>query len=345
MDKNRMKLDDVAKLAGVSLSTASLALSDQGRLATDTRERVLEAARSLGYRQKPRKPESPAVETRNIALLIDIDPEWAGVLLLIRPVIQEFERTLGQAGFKTILIPISRHESTQGILEKVHASQAMGVATIHFASAELILLLESAGIPVVLVMNSSFQDRFYTVCVDDFQGAYEGASYLVKCGHLRLGFVDCVRDPPVIQIDRFIGFKKAIEEYHLDFDDSMRRQLSLVDEAADQAAVESLVAEHPDVSAIFALDDDVAVRVVEMLRRAGMDVPGRISVLAPGDMLDYSACYVPQITTMRIDTTYMGKIAAQMLHNRIAHNPEELHVLKVKQQLVQRGSVREIIPG
>ena len=342
----KARLDDVARKAGVSMTTASLALSDQGRISTETKERVLEAARELGYRQKKRPVEAPERESRDIAVLLDMDPEWSNVLFLIRPIIYEFERTVRQAGFNTVILPISRSDSTAVFMDKIRCSGAIGVATIHFASPELITQLESAGIPVVVVMNSSYQDRFYTVCTDDFQGAYEGSSYLVKCGHLRLGYVDCVRpDLPVLPVDRFFGFKKAIEEYHLDFDDSMRRQLSLEDEAQARDAVESLVREHPDMTAIFALDDDIAVRVVEMLRRAGLGVPERISVLSPGDMLDYSACYVPQITTMRIDTTYMGRIAGQMLHNRITHNPEEIHVLKVKQQLMRRGSVREIASG
>ncbi|MDA8426184.1 MAG: LacI family DNA-binding transcriptional regulator [Treponema sp.] len=340
---NKPKLDDVAALAKVSLSTASLALSDQGRLSAGTRERVLEAARSLGYRRRQRRAQATAPETRDIAILFDIDPEWATVLHLVRPIIHEFERTLRQVGFNTVLVPISRSETTYEILEKIRCTQAIGVATIHFAPPELIAMLESAGIPVVVIMNSNFQDRFYTVCVDDFQGAYEGTSYLVKCGHLRLGFIDCLRpDLPVLPIDRFFGFMKAIEEYHLEFDDSMRRRIPLEDDENALAAVGNLVRSHEDITAIFALDDDVAVRVVAMLRRLGVEVPGRISVLSPGDMLDYSLCYVPQITTMRIDTTYMGRIAGQMMHNRIAHNPQELHVLKVKQQLVRRGSVREI---
>ena len=339
----KARLDDVAKKAGVSLTTASLALSDQGRISSDTRERVLEAARELGYLQKRKRPEAPVSETRDIAVLINLDPEWSFVLHLIRPIIYEFERTLRLAGFNTVLVPISRSDSTTVILDKVRCSGAAGVASIHFASPELILLLEAAGIPVVVVMNSSYQDRFYTVCVDDFQGAYEGASYLVKCGHLRLGYVDCERQElPVLPVDRFFGFKKAIEEYHLEFDDSMRRRLSLEDEDEELRAVGSLVREHPDITAIFALDDDVAVRVMEMLRRMDIDVPGRISVLAPGDTLDYALCYVPQITTMRIDTTYMGRIAGEMMLNRIAHNPEEIQVLKVKQQLMRRGTVREM---
>jgi LacI family transcriptional regulator len=338
------KLEDVAKRAGVSLTTASLVMSGRGRISSLTKERVMQAASELEYRHKARKAEASGAnaDARDIAVLIDMDPEWSVILVLVRPIIYEFERTIRQAGFNTVLVPISRADTTSAILDKVRCSGAVGVATINFASPELILLLESAGIPVVVVMNSTYQDRFYTVCVDDFEGAYEGASYLVKCGHLRLGYVDCVRAGlPVLSVDRFFGFKKAIEEYHLEFDDSMRL---LDDEELALHAVEALVRAHPDMTAIFALDDDVALRIVEMLRRLGIGVPERMSVLSPGDMLDYSLCYVPQITTMRIDTAYMGRITAQMMLNRITHNPEEIHVLKVKQQLVRRGSVREAEP-
>ena len=339
------KLEDVAKRAGVSLTTASLVMSGRGRISALTKERVMQAARELEYRHKVRKAEAIGAnaDARDIAVLIDMDPEWSVILVLIRPIVYEFERTIRQAGFNTVLVPISRADTTSAILDKVRCSGAVGVATINFASPELILLLESAGIPVVVVMNSTYQDRFYTVCVDDFEGAYEGASYLVKCGHLRLGYVDCVRvGLPVLSVDRFFGFKKAIEEYHLEFDDSMRLLLPLGDEDAALRAVEALVRDHPDMTAIFALDDDVALRIVEMLRRLDIGVPEQMSVLSPGDMLDYSLCYVPQITTMRIDTAYMGRITAQMMLNRITHNPEEIHVLKVKQQLVRRGSVREV---
>ena len=341
------KLADVAMRAGVSLTTASLVMSGRGRISSLTKERVMQAASELEYRHKARKAEASGAnaDARDIAVLIDMDPEWSVILVLVRPIIYEFERTIRQAGFNTVLVPISRSDSTSAILDKVRCSGAVGVATINFASPELILLLESAGIPVVVVMNSTYQDRFYTVCVDDFEGAYEGASYLVKCGHLRLGYVDCVRAGlPVLSVDRFFGFKKAIEEYHLEFDDSMRLLLPLDDEELALHAVEALVRAHPDMTAIFALDDDVALRIVEMLRRLGIGVPERMSVLSPGDMLDYSLCYVPQITTMRIDTAYMGRITAQMMLNRITHNPEEIHVLKVKQQLVRRGSVREAGP-
>jgi LacI family transcriptional regulator len=339
----KTKLEDVAQRAGVSLSTASMVLSDSGRISPLTKEKVLEAALALGYHRRPRKVEGAPAQARDIAILLDIDPEWAMVLYLIRPVIQEMERTLRQAGFNTVLIPISRSEAMADLLDKIRCSGAVGVATIHFASPELILYLESAGVPVVCVMNSSFQDRFYTVCVDDFQGAYEGSTYLIRAGHLRIGYVDCVRpDLPILTVDRFFGFKKAIEEYHLEFDQTMRRRLACKDEDEDRAALADLLEAHPDITAIFALDDDLAVRISVLLGKLGRQVPRDLSMIAPGDMLDYSLCYVPQMTTMRIDTAYMGRISAQMMINRLAHDPQELQVLKVKQHLMRRGTVRKL---
>jgi LacI family transcriptional regulator len=337
------KLDDVAKRAGVSFATASMGMSGNGRISAQTRGKVLEAALALGYHRKPNKLGHGPAKMREIAVLFDVDPEWSMVLYLVRPVIQELERTLRLAGYNTVLVPISRSESTAGLLEKIRGSGAIGVLSLHFASNELILLLESAGIPVVVVMNSSFQDRFSTVCVDDYQGAYEGATCLIRAGHLRLGYVDCTRDDlPVCAVDRFFGFKKAIEEYHLEFDQTMRRRLVLDDDVADRDALGDLLGSHPDITALFALDDDLAVRISTLLVKLGRAVPRDISMIAPGDMLDYSLCYVPPMTTMRIDTTYMGRISAQMMINRLTSEPRGLQVLKVKQQLMRRGTLRKL---
>jgi DNA-binding LacI/PurR family transcriptional regulator len=103
--------------------------------------------------------------------------------------------------------------------------------------------------------------------------------------------------------------------------------------------LEKMLIANPKLTALFALDDELALRLVVALSMLGKKVPGDLSLIAPGDVLNYDMPHIPQISTMRIDTSYMGKIAAQMVLNRILHNPQEVHVLKVKQQLVRRGSV------
>jgi len=71
-------------------------------------------------------------------------------------------------------------------------------------------------------------------------------------------------------------------------------------------------------------------------------VPDDVSIIAPGDTLDYRSIHVPQITTMRINTSYMGELAGQLIMKRIQHKSEEIKVLKVKEQLVERKSCRTI---
>jgi DNA-binding LacI/PurR family transcriptional regulator len=152
---------------------------------------VLEAALEMGYHWKSRKVEGAHSRMQDIAVLSYVDPEWSLVLFLIRPIIQELDKRPRAAGYNTELVPISRSESTAELLDEIRGSESIGMVSIHFVSSELALFLESEGIPVIVVMNSSFQDRFRSVCVDDFQGASEGTSHLIHAGHLHIRYIDC----------------------------------------------------------------------------------------------------------------------------------------------------------
>ena len=91
-------------------------------------------------------------------------------------------------------------------------------------------------------------------------------------------------------------------------------------------------------TAIFAHDDYIGMLALGVLARLGLRVPEDVSLIAPGDVLDYSRWYVPQITTMRINTTSLGKLACNLFFDRLRNNIEDIHVLKLKQQLVRRGT-------
>ncbi len=335
----KVTLRDVARAAGVSLTAASMAMGDTGRLSEDTRTRVRRAARDLGYR--PPAGRSPrAAECPTVGILMNIDAEWAFVYHFIRPIIEEIGSTLAAQESTTVLIPISARDGSDAIFAKIVKARIVAVAALHYGNEQLFERLENAGIPVVLIMNNNFQDRFYSVCVDDFQGAYEGTCRLIRRGHRNLGYIECVRrDLPQLLVDRFFGFRKAVEEYGLDFDDSKKLHVEPEDMHDLASRLGKTLSAHPDMSALFVLDDELALHVLGALALLGRTVPGDLSLIAPGDVLDYDQPHIPRLSTMRIDTAYMGRIAAQMLLNRMQHNPQELHVLKVKQQLVKRGSV------
>jgi len=340
---SKPKLQNVAEEAKVSLTTASLALSGKGNISAAVRERVAEAAVKIGYRRRESRLRTESVATGTVTVLLPVDDMWAHIFYFIRPIIVEIERSLVQEGLSLVLLPTFSSSDAEEIVRKILASKAKAVFSIHYGNEKLFRSLEDEGIPVVVVMNNNFQDTLYSVCVDDFQGAYEGCLHLLRLGHTSIGYVDYPRpELPAVVVDRFFGFRKALEEYAVPFSPNLRLTTDLHEREALRAGLRTLFLLSQRPTALFAHDDYFAARVIAELSDLGIHVPADVSIIAPGDVLDYSEPFVPQITTMRINTALMGQISADLIVNRLRRNPEDIHVLKVKQQLVDRGSCRKI---
>ncbi len=338
------RLKDVARDAGVSPSTASMVFTGTGRISEETKHRVLDAARSMGYQPVPRIRKT--IKTGNhVAILILIDTEWSFVWHFLTETIQRIQRDLEENGFKTVMIPISHHENDDVVYQKIVKLGCRGVFSIHFGNERLFQRLEADRIPVILIMNNNYQDKYFSICVDDFQGAYEGARHLLQLGHRRVDFVDSYReDLPVLSSDRYFGYRKALEEAGVQFLDDHRISCNIESpEAEIEQRFHTVLQRSDRPTALFCLDDEVAFRVWNALKQIGYDVPDDISILAPGDVLDYSKPYIPRITTMQIDMNYVGRLAVEMLNNRLRNDIGTVHVLKVKQQLVDRGSCRLLL--
>lgn len=333
------KLEDVAKTAGVSLTTASMVLSGKGRISQDTRNAVLSAAAQLGYEKKVKINKSGRTSFTNIAIFVSIDPEWAFIWHFIRPILSELESILRRENYNVILMPLSSSQSNEDVLQKLSDAGVGAVISMHYGNEQLFSVLEGMGIPVVVVMNGQFQDKFYSVCVDDFQGAYEAGLHLIKLGHREIAYIATERpDLPALMSDRYIGLKKALDEHHLELQAEQIITFELNDLDTLRLKLTSLFAGEHGATAFFCLDDDIALRLITALREFNAAIPEQISVIAPGDVLDYDQPHIPNITTMKINTTLMGKISADLLLSRLHHTHDDIHVLKVKQQLVKRES-------
>ncbi|GAB1484652.1 hypothetical protein MASR2M78_34700 [Treponema sp.] len=333
------KLRDVAEAVGVSLTTASLALSGKGRISDEIREAIEEAAMRLGYHKKASEALVPRAKLN--CILMNMDPEWEMVFSLIRPIIAEIVSSCKKRGELVVLVPITMDEPDEDIFSKLEDLQCSGLFSIHFARASLFDRLEKQGIPVVVIMNAVFQDRYSSVLADDFQGAYEGALHLLKLGHERIVYLDTDRlGLQVLSSDRFDGFKKALDEQGIVFPLDHKILVPVNDIEYMGSRAHSLMASSEPPTAFFTLDDQIAVRLNAILRSAGIRVPEDVSILAPGDTMNYNDPSVPRITTMRINARLMGRIAAEMMAERFDNPGSERHVIKIKLQLIQRGSTK-----
>ena len=337
-------LKDIAQAADVSVTTASLVLSGKGRISESVRRQILDAAARLGY---GRRRFGDGTGSRPVVgVLFNIDERWAFTWRFLRPIVAEIDAYFSARSHSVAMIPISIGMADSEIERRVTDEGCTALFSLHYGSEPLFSSLEGRGIPVVIIMNGRFQDRFHSILVDDFQGAYEGAMHLIKLGHRELAYIDTERiDLPVLTTDRFYGFKKALDESGIAFDQTRH----ITCEAANTQLLEAQLREALEAparpTAVFAIDDDIAIRVAAVCGRLGLRIPEDLSIIAPGDLLDYSSPWVIPVTTLRINTALMGRLASDMMARRMESDSEDIHVLKVKQQLAQRGSTRALQRG
>jgi LacI family transcriptional regulator len=274
--------------------------------------------------------------------LVYADQDKAYEWLLVRKLLINLEPHLAVNGYHCVLFPVNESSETETLYSRIARSAPRGVFSIHFGNEELFRSLEKSGVPVVLVNNSNYQTEFHSICADEYQGGYEGAKHLIDLGHKRIAFVEYVRpDLSTLIGDSFVGFKKALSEHGIEFSESWHSSPHLHDIAEIRTEVHRLIRDER-VTAVFALDDYLAARIIAALADLSVSVPQDLSIIAAGTLYDYSEPLIPQITTMSIDTEYFCRFAAEQMIEVISEGDVPHRVFKIRKRLYDRGSCRAI---
>ena len=336
---NSPRLKDIAKEASVSVATVSLVLNGKKNFSVKVRDRVYDAAQRLKYIKPMYAPAVATKQLKHLALLVPEDDNKAFTWNFIRQVIIHLETALAREQYSPVIIPIRSKQSPDDMLEKILASKVRGIFSLLCGTPELFQRLEQGGLPVVVMASSEFQNRFHTVCVDDFQGAYEATRHLLSLGHQKIAYAEYLRAASLsIMHDRFIGFKKALKEAQLSFRDDCHLCANLLHLENFQADLCAMFMRPDAPTAIFVQDDYLAAQIMLVLQKIGRRVPKDISVIAVGDLMDYTQPFAPRISTMQTNTRLLGSLACELIVRHFDREPGKVDVIKVNPQLVERGS-------
>jgi len=332
-------LRQIAKSLDLSTATVSLVLRDKGNISQETRALVRRKAAELGYSLPRRTSERPEKPRSTLGLLLVMDSAFGYLFGFIRTIIEHLERRVKEDGYDVVLIPVSFRSSDAEVVQKVMDARVKAVASIHYANINAFVRLEDRGIPIVLVMNNQHLHDYYSICSDDFRGAYDGTRHLIELGHRTLAYIGCDRfNLEALVRERFMGFRSAINEFHIEFDAGLHVEIGSQDMSVLRKEVGTLFERPVPPTALFVIDDELALRVSIALSELGLSAPRDVSIIAPGDVLDYSKPYVPKFTTMRVNTEVIGSTTGELLVNRLKRSKQKLYGLKVSQEFVDRGS-------
>ena len=197
--------------------------------------------------------------------------------------------------------------------------------------------LERQRVPFIRIAAMLDLERGGSVNMDEFLAARSIVAALLDAGHRRIAFIRGSREH-LVSIRRFNGYAGALGAVGVSVDHDLIEQGDFSRESGRRAA-EALFPKHP--TAIFASNDDMAFGVLDAARKAGMSIPGQISLVGFDDHRDASRSQ-PPLTTVRQLLGEMGRQAAEMLLEAIGGALRPGTIRTVPFELMQRSSIAPI---
>lgn len=326
-------LRDVAREAGVHVSTVSRVLNDQaatGRITQDTEERIRAVARRLGYR---RNTIARALRTGRTLVVGMVLPDVANLYQA------EIARGAGDIfygkGYSLILASTDDDPGhAQSQVSAMLGVQAEGLmyGVARGGDAVLAGIIEEE-IPVVLFNRAASELGVSAVLPDDHGGTRLAVEHLISLGHTRIVHVGGPEDVSST-VNRLEAFEETLRaadltgSYHF-----THRQT----EEEGYRVTGTLLEERADTTAVIAANDRLALGAIDAIRATGRSCPDDVSVVGFNDM-PYSDRFSPPLTTIRISQYELGARTARLLLETIASPQRAPETQLVSAQLVIRGS-------
>jgi DNA-binding LacI/PurR family transcriptional regulator len=291
------RMQDIAAAAGVSASTVSRILNDAPTrvpIAPDTRERVLEEARKLGYRPNPLARALRGAPTMLLGAVVRdfSDPFFAGAIeaLAVEAMARGYNVVLGHATGR-----LSESIALPTVIETRHTDAVVILGDMQ-DQPRLLADLRASPVPVVALWHGTSPLEFPTVDVDDRAGVVIGLQHLLELGHRRIGLVSA----------RLPGDNRQREDAFIEF---MRARFGAIPEgyirdvpntlAGGEEALAALLDMDEPPTAVMATTDLVAVGLLHLAYSRGRTIPDELSVVGYDDIL-IAAHTVPALTTLRM---------------------------------------------
>lgn len=318
-------LADVARIAGVSKSTASRALSGRGYVSEDTRRRVETAAAELGYVVSSAAASLVTGRTRNVAVVIPYITRW-----YFAEVLEGIEAALIRAGYDLTLYRLStdrdlRRRVFDYFLVRKRVDAVISV-TIDLSPHEVQMLL-ALGKPLVGIGGRI--DGIPSLSIDDVETARLATEHLISLGHRRILHIGGDQNEQMdfrVHSQRYSGFRQALDNAGIAIENDFR-EADFSIEGGYTIGLAVLGDPRTRPTAIFAGCDEIAIGVMIAARQLGISVPADLSVIGVDG---HPLASMFGLTTLVQEPGGQGARAVELLLSQLEHAdapPPDEHVL------------------
>lgn len=327
-------VSDVAKKAGVSVSTASRVLSGRGYAAPETRQVVLEMAKELGFVPNRIAQSLRTQQTHLVGLLIgDVENPFYSAIA------SNVEWVTRASGYNVVLCNSDDDpEIEKELLELLQSMRVDGlIVTPTLKNRKTLGNMLERGIVIVQIDRKVEGLEADAILVDNEGGARAAVEHLVTAGHTRIGILPGDLEVPTAR-ERLTGYRRALVDQGIPIHEELVKPGSFQREHAIEDAADLLEADPPP-TAILAANNLLAEAALIAIAEAELTVPEDVSLVAFDDV-PWMRVTRPPLTTVRQSVADMARSAAELLMRRLAgEDPITPSTIVFQPELVKRDSV------
>lgn len=343
----KVTMQQIADHVNVSKFAVSKALSGKSGVSPDTREKIIQAATQLGYfaqkRNKPivsrNIPNKPSSSERNtiIVLIPNVREQnrqssfWGRIIDGITTGLEE--NHLG-------MMIVTEHV-TDNFTRLINPEAVLGLIGVGLISNQLLLEVRNLGIPFVLVDHEDSLIPSDVLFMNNYECVRRATNYLLGNGHRKLQFVGNIRYSRSFY-DRWLGFRSMLEEQNVEHAQNKELlEFEGVNRSEMTEQIERILREVQGSgelpTALVCANDSIAICVMTVLMRMGIDVPGQVSV-SGFDNIEDAGLSSPTLSTVHVNKEALGQRSVETLLWRIAHPDGPKEKILLAGEIVLRES-------
>ncbi len=332
--KRRVTIRDVAATAGVSYQTVSRVLNDRPDVADETRQRVKQVMRALGYQPSAVARSLALKRTRILGLITSDFSDW-----FFTQVIVGAEIAARKFNYYLLLSSTEHNPDDEPkYLRLFSERQVDGMLFVRAntqGDSQQMVALSEQGIAVATTAydRQASENGISVIVVDNARGSFLATQHLIDMGHRQIAMITGPHTWKSVQ-DRMQGYYQAFEQVGVNPDPALTEYGDWNYESG-YLAMQRLLARTVPMTALFAHNDRIAIGAMRALHEAGREIPGDVAVVGFDD-IPSAAFSTPPLTTIRQPMIQVGQIAIELLIQMIEGTIREGKEVLLEPELVIR---------
>ncbi len=334
--KGTITIKDVAKRAGVSISTVSRVINDSKPVTDEVKQKVLDVIKETGYIPNPL---ARSLVTKKSQLLGVIVPEVSDSF--VSEILNGIEEVAKMYDYEILLAnTYSDKEQELKSINLLRAKQVEGIVMICWkVDQDHIDYIQNSRIPATYISKTARDFDIHTVSISNKEATYDMTKYLIGKGHKDIAFIMTSKDDTILERERFLGYEEALKENDIKIDDNFIKYAGTKYEDGYDSMKE-LLSEGKIPHAAFVTGDEAAIGAMNAACDAGYRVPEDISIVGFNDVR-IAKMYRPKLTTVHQPLYDIGAVAIRMVIKMIKGEQLSEKKVDLPYKIVERESVIE----